>query len=137
MSDAVKDLLLDPSILDGFHFSSKYIWFLTVQALINQSDGPDHQNQSPSKFHRKLKLESSAEVSRISDPPVELKSTSSGEDESAVAEAPKVEIRRLEKHRSDKSVAGGGVIIGGLATAILAAVFCYIRVTRPRKNDSS
>lgn len=47
------------------------------------------------------------------------------------AEAP--EYRRLGKHRStDKSVAGGGVIIGGLVTAIFAAVFCYIRVTRKR-----
>ncbi|KAI3439807.1 uncharacterized protein J3R85_004199 [Psidium guajava] len=37
------------------------------------------------------------------------------------------------KHRSsDKSVAGGGVIIGGLVTAVFAAVFCYIRVTRKR-----
>ncbi|KAH9792952.1 hypothetical protein KPL71_004359 [Citrus sinensis] len=45
------------------------------------------------------------------------------------------EIRRLGKHHqhhSDKSVAGGGVIIGGLVTAIFAAVFCYIRVTRKR-----
>ncbi|KAK7404939.1 hypothetical protein VNO78_06005 [Psophocarpus tetragonolobus] len=51
--------------------------------------------------------------------------------ESKVAEAP--QIRRLGKHHStDKSVAGGGVIIGGLVTAIFAAVFCYIRVTRRR-----
>jgi len=52
-------------------------------------------------------------------------------DESKSAEAP--QIRRLGKHHStDKSVAGGGVIIGGLVTAIFAAVFCYIRVTRRR-----
>nr|KYP50322.1 hypothetical protein KK1_027897 [Cajanus cajan] len=51
--------------------------------------------------------------------------------ESKGAEAP--QIRRLGKHHStDKSVAGGGVIIGGLVTAIFAAVFCYIRVTRKR-----
>ncbi|KAL0328068.1 UNVERIFIED_CONTAM: hypothetical protein Scaly_2239400 [Sesamum calycinum] len=37
------------------------------------------------------------------------------------------------KHRSlDRSVAGGGVIVGGLVTATLAAVYCYIRVTRRR-----
>ncbi|KAF7823087.1 putative ribonuclease H-like domain-containing protein [Senna tora] len=49
------------------------------------------------------------------------------------AEAP--EIRRLGKHHSstDKSVAGGGVILGGLVTAIFAAVFCYIRVTGARE----
>ncbi|MED6147818.1 hypothetical protein PIB30_047345, partial [Stylosanthes scabra] len=41
-------------------------------------------------------------------------------------------IRKLGRHRSwsDKSMAGGGVIIGGLVTAIFAALFCYIRVTR-------
>ncbi|CAJ1979006.1 unnamed protein product [Sphenostylis stenocarpa] len=51
--------------------------------------------------------------------------------ESELAEAP--QSRRLGKHHSsDKSVAGGGVIIGGLVTAIFAAVFCYIRVTRRR-----
>ncbi|CAL5211798.1 unnamed protein product [Lathyrus oleraceus] len=54
-----------------------------------------------------------------------------GESDSKVAEAPN--IRRLGKHHSsDKSVAGGGVIIGGLVTAIFAAVFSYIRVTRKR-----
>ncbi|KAE8670108.1 hypothetical protein F3Y22_tig00112206pilonHSYRG00268 [Hibiscus syriacus] len=48
------------------------------------------------------------------------------------AEAP--EIRRLGKHHaSGISVAGGGVIIGGLVTAVFLAVFAYIRVTR--KND--
>uniref|UniRef100_A0A6M2EG69 Transmembrane protein n=1 Tax=Populus davidiana TaxID=266767 RepID=A0A6M2EG69_9ROSI len=53
------------------------------------------------------------------------------ETESGEAEAPG--IRRLGKHHSsDKSVAGGGVILGGLVTAIFAAVFCYIRVTRRR-----
>lgn len=49
------------------------------------------------------------------------------------AESPN--IRRLGKHHStNKSVAGGGVIIGGLVTATFAVVYCYIRVTR--KKDS-
>ncbi|KAJ6745150.1 hypothetical protein OIU79_031324 [Salix purpurea] len=56
------------------------------------------------------------------------------EKESGEAEAEAPGIRRLGKHHSpsDKSVAGGGVILGGLVTAIFAAVFCYIRVTRKR-----
>ncbi|KAB5512883.1 hypothetical protein DKX38_029911 [Salix brachista] len=55
------------------------------------------------------------------------------EKESGEAEAPG--IRKLGKHHSsDKSVAGGGVILGGLVTAIFAAVFCYIRVTRKRNG---
>ncbi|CAL1399385.1 unnamed protein product [Linum trigynum] len=42
-------------------------------------------------------------------------------------------------HRSvDKSVAGGGVILGGLATMFLLAVFCYIRATgRDHKSETS
>ncbi|KAI3714120.1 hypothetical protein L1987_72710 [Smallanthus sonchifolius] len=41
-----------------------------------------------------------------------------------------------EKHRhsSDESVAGGGVIIGGLVTITFAAIYCYIRVTRKRDD---
>ncbi|KAL7219027.1 hypothetical protein ACSBR2_012155 [Camellia fascicularis] len=57
-------------------------------------------------------------------------SSSDGKTESSVAQAPV--IRRLrEKHRSsDRSVAGGGVILGGFFTAMFAAIYCYIRVTR-------
>ncbi|KAK8657261.1 hypothetical protein V6N13_035511 [Hibiscus sabdariffa] len=51
--------------------------------------------------------------------------------ETTEAQAP--EMRRLGKHHlSDKSVAAGGVIVGGLVTAIFVAVFAYIRVTRRR-----
>ncbi|XAR55432.1 hypothetical protein NMG60_11035499 [Bertholletia excelsa] len=68
----------------------------------------------------------------IADPPSSGDSESSSE--GSAAEAP--EIRRLGRHNgSDKSVAGGGVIIGGLVTAIFAAIFCYIRVTRRRECE--
>lgn len=50
------------------------------------------------------------------------------EEQAVVAEAP--EIRRLGRHHFHTSMAGGGVLIGGLATAVFAVVFCYIRVTR-------
>lgn len=36
-------------------------------------------------------------------------------------------------HSLDRSVAGGGVILGGLATTFLVAVFCYIRATARHK----
>ncbi|CAI9766245.1 unnamed protein product [Fraxinus pennsylvanica] len=46
------------------------------------------------------------------------------------------EIKISHRHHSfDKSVAGGGVILGGLATAFLVAVFCYIRVTGRKNAD--
>lgn len=75
-----------------------------------------------------------SESSGVADQPASSVSESSYyHNDSETAEAPG--IRRLGKHHqhhSDKSVAGGGVIIGGLVTAIFAAVFCYIRVTRKR-----
>lgn len=74
-------------------------------------------------------------VERVADQPVASSPVESSSGESREAEAP--EIRRLGKHHSsDKSVAGGGVIIGGLVTAIFAAVFCYIRVTRKRDGQN-
>ncbi|KAB2613440.1 hypothetical protein D8674_035756 [Pyrus ussuriensis x Pyrus communis] len=65
----------------------------------------------------------------------EPSSDSESMEEGVVAEAPS--LRRLgpaekSEKKADKSVAGGGIIIGGLVTTIFAAVFCYIRVTRKR-----
>ncbi|KAJ7950243.1 Transforming growth factor beta receptor type 3 [Quillaja saponaria] len=37
----------------------------------------------------------------------------------------------------DKSVAGGGVILGGLATTFLVAVFCYIRATGRHQAEAN
>ena len=43
----------------------------------------------------------------------------------------KVHLKEVPAHHKvDKSIAGGGVIIGGLATAFVVAIFCYIRATR-------
>ncbi|CAA7033613.1 unnamed protein product [Microthlaspi erraticum] len=43
-------------------------------------------------------------------------------------------VRRGHHHLTvERSVAGGGVILGGLATTFLVAVFCYIRATRKHK----
>ncbi|CAB4284616.1 unnamed protein product [Prunus armeniaca] len=48
------------------------------------------------------------------------------------------EIHLKKHHHSlDKSVAGGGVILGGLATTFLVAVFCYIRATARHKADTA
>ncbi|KAH0735568.1 hypothetical protein KY285_011275 [Solanum tuberosum] len=43
-------------------------------------------------------------------------------------------LKKRHHHSADKSVAGGEVIIGGLVTAIFAAVYCYIRITRKKEN---
>ncbi|CAH8309672.1 unnamed protein product [Eruca vesicaria subsp. sativa] len=74
------------------------------------------------------------------DPPVARKF---GGDEWArtEAEAPEIshseETVRLGHHHStvDRSVAGGGVILGGLATTFLVVVLCYLRATRKHKTS--
>ncbi|THU62762.1 hypothetical protein C4D60_Mb01t08560 [Musa balbisiana] len=55
-----------------------------------------------------------------------------------VAGAPEsTSCHSMHRHRSsDKSVAGAGVILAGLAAAIFTAVFEYIRVTRKRSSES-
>lgn len=46
------------------------------------------------------------------------------------------DAKQQPRHRGfNKSIYGGGVILGGLATTFLVAVFCYIRATG-RKNAS-
>ncbi|WJX43824.1 hypothetical protein P8452_30876 [Trifolium repens] len=86
----------------------------------------DHKTQIQVHLHHQDIIEDH----KVSSTPLEK------ERESKEAEAPTPNIRKLGKHHSaDKSVAGGGVIIGGLVTAIFAAVFCYIRVTRKRDTD--
>ncbi|KAL5793959.1 hypothetical protein ACOSP7_002553 [Xanthoceras sorbifolium] len=89
---------------------------LAVQAMADESEVNQHGVGSENKD------EGNGVVAGEADRPASSPSESSGD------EYP--EIRRMGKHHSDKSVAGGGVIIGGLVTAIFAALFCYIRVTR-------
>ncbi|KAJ1394454.1 hypothetical protein SESBI_34156 [Sesbania bispinosa] len=86
------------------------------------------------KTHREVQLISDQKTHKIADQG--STGPSSQEEESPKEEAAEgPDIRRLGKHHStDKSVAGGGVIIGGLVTATFAAVFCYIRVTRKRDS---
>uniref|UniRef100_A0A7N0RJR4 Transmembrane protein n=1 Tax=Kalanchoe fedtschenkoi TaxID=63787 RepID=A0A7N0RJR4_KALFE len=85
---------------------------------------------------RKAEVETAAEQPSSSADQPHL-STEGEDDDGLEAEAP-ASSRRLGKHKggTDASVAGGGVILGGLATAILAAVVSYIRVTRRKTNVS-
>ncbi|CAI9780111.1 unnamed protein product [Fraxinus pennsylvanica] len=56
-------------------------------------------------------------------------SSSGQENGTSQVEEIKISHHHHHHHSIDKSVAGGGVILGGLATAFLVAVFCYIRAT--------
>lgn len=109
-------------------------FFLTLHARAN----PD-----PLSSTSRALLQNPEPERTIADPPSEKEALSSAaeragdENKEAEAEAPaEWESRKIGKHHSsDKSVAGGGVIIGGLVTAIFAAVYCYIRVTRRKHAD--
>ncbi|KAF3443771.1 hypothetical protein FNV43_RR13461 [Rhamnella rubrinervis] len=106
-----------------------------IFAVQVMADKSDHELSQPNHLEINV-VQKGVMSSRVADQPVPSAASAPSEakeDESSeVAGAPA--NRRLGKHehRSDKSVAGGGVIIGGLVTAIFAAVFCYIRVTRKR-----
>ncbi|KAF5741464.1 Xyloglucan endotransglucosylase/hydrolase protein 9 precursor [Tripterygium wilfordii] len=106
---------------------------LVVQVVANKSDGPV---VNPVAGNVRNGVETFGSVARVEEEQIAPSAESSGAEYGA-AEGP--EIRRLGKHHSsdsDKSIAGGEVIVGGLVTAIFAAVFAYIRVTRKR-NDTN
>ncbi|KAA8526459.1 hypothetical protein F0562_008338 [Nyssa sinensis] len=109
---------------------------LIVQAVAVRSYGSE---LNPLKAVIRTGEESHGEVvGSIADPPlssVAVEGSSEGREELSVAEPPEM-TRQRKHHSSDKSVAGGGVIIGGLFTAIFATVYCYIRVTRRREGIS-
>ncbi|CAI8616060.1 unnamed protein product [Vicia faba] len=115
---------------------------LLLQAMAHESEAeapfPEiNINHSEHKTQNEVQLHDHdiVEDHKVSGATSDSASDDNGESYSKVAEAPN--IRRMGKHHStDKSVAGGGVIIGGLVTAIFAAVFSYIRVTRKRDRDT-
>ncbi|XP_070037053.1 uncharacterized protein [Nicotiana tomentosiformis] len=47
------------------------------------------------------------------------------------------EIKIKHHHSVDKSIFGGGIILGGLATTFFVAIFCYIRATRRKHVEPS
>nr|KYP44307.1 hypothetical protein KK1_034220 [Cajanus cajan] len=104
---------------------------MVLQAMSLESEAPmPGLNPLDLKMKRETHL-SSEKSDKITDQAV-----SGSTEDSKAEEAEGPDIRRLGKHHStDKSVAGGGVILGGLVTVTFAAVFCYIRVTRKRDAD--
>uniref|UniRef100_A0ACD5U7X4 Uncharacterized protein n=1 Tax=Avena sativa TaxID=4498 RepID=A0ACD5U7X4_AVESA len=54
--------------------------------------------------------------------------------ESTFAASPLGSSRHHARHHPfDRNFAGGKIILAGLAAAIIASVFCYIRITRAKK----
>lgn len=67
---------------------------------------------------------------------VQSPAPSSGGNDSGGGGAPAGNRLLTRRHSSDKSAAGGDVILGGFATALIAAIFCYIRVTRRNQQKT-
>ncbi|KAK7402009.1 hypothetical protein VNO78_13936 [Psophocarpus tetragonolobus] len=118
--------------------------FLTVtQIMVFQSMALEAEAPMPGVNPMEVKIQREVQLSdqkseKIADQQVvgTRGSSSYKEGESKVEAAEAPDIRRLGKHSStDKSVAGGDVILGGLVTVTFAAVFCYIRVTRKRDSE--
>lgn len=57
-------------------------------------------------------------------------------DETVLGLDGKIHLLKQHHHSFDKSIAGAGVILGGLATTFLVSVFCYIRATGRNKLDT-
>ncbi|KAJ4970503.1 hypothetical protein NE237_003602 [Protea cynaroides] len=58
-------------------------------------------------------------------------------EEPELAEGPGQARLRNRKHHSDKSIAGGGIILGGLAATFVVSVIRYLRVTRKRDEQKT
>ncbi|BAT92213.1 hypothetical protein LR48_Vigan05g156300 [Vigna angularis] len=110
------------------------VFLLVTKIIVLHAMSLESEAPMPGLSPLEVKIKREVQLSdKIVDQPLAesrgLSSQKEGDSKAEEAEAPG--IRRLGKHHStDKSVAGGGVILGGLVTVTFAAVFCYIRVTR-------
>ncbi|KAK9668750.1 hypothetical protein RND81_13G083800 [Saponaria officinalis] len=87
----------------------------------------DHHKNAPSQSPYTAPESPTAETEMTSWDKTTLGAPKSSMDHSS-SEA--VHLKKEIHHPFDKSVAGGGVIIGGLATTFLVAVISYIRATK-------
>jgi hypothetical protein len=97
-----------------------------VAPIHSPSIAPDHQAQE--NVHSKRETSSSYQIKSSSEP--------SSTEESASIHVQDIHLPN-HHHSVDKSIAGGGVILGGLAAVFLVAVFRYIRATGRHKAGAS
>ncbi|KAL8478364.1 hypothetical protein ACS0TY_030323 [Phlomoides rotata] len=100
--------------------------FFTLSAFFFVLHARPHRNSS--NLRNRSLLQSPDLKNSRADPPSEKEDNDERE---VAAEAPKG-----KHHSSDKSMAGGGVILGGLLTATFAVVYGYIRVTRKKHTQT-
>lgn len=102
----------------------------TISPSIGRKFGK-HQNKqnliSPSKAPKSEEMHSTSEGSNI--PSHKKTSILDSQDHVDL-------VNQHHHHSFDKSVAGGGVILGGLATTFLVSIYCYIRATARHKLEN-
>lgn len=100
-----------------------------VQSFVAPIHSPSiAPHQAQENVHSKRETSSSYQIKSSSEP--------SSTEESASIHVQDIHLRN-HHHSVDKSIAGGGVILGGLAAVFLVAVFRYIRATGRHKAGAS
>ncbi|KAK3226275.1 hypothetical protein Dsin_006137 [Dipteronia sinensis] len=97
-----------------------------------------HQQKVFKSFHETVTLSpSDAPQQATTETTVSNQSSNEDDHQSVRFQSLHEEIHLKKNHHSaDKSVAGGGVILGGLATTFFVALFCYIRATGRHTTDN-
>ncbi|GAV65452.1 hypothetical protein CFOL_v3_08967 [Cephalotus follicularis] len=114
------------------------------QAIVQEiapsySNPPVYQAEAPmirklGKQHPKMVKSLGAPSVSPSEEPQEMHSTEGAMENLSTVHGQDI-ILKKNHHSVDKSVAGGGVILGGLATTFLVAVFCYIKATATGRHN--
>ncbi|XP_059306494.1 uncharacterized protein LOC132057931 [Lycium ferocissimum] len=106
--------------------------FVSIAMADNASNFANSPASSPSSSIRKLGMHHLKEEKSINFPKEVIGSPHQQEDNEVDQDHD--EIKMKHHHSVDKSIFGGGVILGGLATTFFVAIFCYIRATRRKSN---
>ncbi|TKY63355.1 hypothetical protein E2542_SST13226 [Spatholobus suberectus] len=100
----------------------------------NQIRSSDTTSPTPSEAPQsEKKMHSSSEGSI----PSHQRTSVEPHQEAVLGSEGQVHLLKQQHHSLDKSIAGAGVILGGLATTFLVSVFCYIRATGRHKSETT
>ncbi|CAN4106019.1 unnamed protein product [Withania somnifera] len=111
--------------------TQSFVSLAMAENAINFANSP---YSSPSSSIRKLGKHHQEEEKKGNNFPKEIIGSPHQQESINEVDQDHDEIKIKHHHSVDKSIFGGGVILGGLATTFFVAIFCYIRATR-RKNN--
>ncbi|KAK7350079.1 hypothetical protein VNO77_08174 [Canavalia gladiata] len=103
----------------------------------NQIRSSDTPSPTPSEAPQSEKNMHSSFEGRSSSIPSHQRTSIEPHDEAVLGSQGQVHLLKQHHHSFDKSIAGGGVILGGLATTFLVSIFCYIKATGRHKSETN